>query len=421
MRNPPGAKMQIRVRFVICLAVLMFPLGGAGQELPEHFLPVRPIGMGGAFTAIANDQNSIWTNPAGIGRIRKHRSRKHLHLLSVPNLVGGVNDQAQSFYGSFKTAGAENSGADAAANVKTAIENTATIDKPIWARAAINPVAFVEITRGTPGVFSLFSNTRLKIQVDKDDTSSAQVESVSDTGAVLGIGLTNNTNRHNLGLQVRPIFRFAYDERVDLETLTNTSEMQKRILTEGNTVSAVALDLGWMWTFADYWFPSVGVSVLNVPTGCRQNFLNPFTELRETICGTTFKGSINNEESLFLVDPTDIRVGVSLTPRIFHKVALRFAVDVHHLYLSSGDTYYGLPGAEPIKTVHGGIELFIGNPLLLHPFSARLGVSQGFVTTGVTLRVGPVFLEFASYGQDISAETTSKEDRRTLFALSLEL
>lgn len=413
--------MSAMGRLKLMCTLLCWSFAGMAQELPESFLPVRPIGMGGAFTAIANDHNSIWTNPAGIGRIRKHRSRKHLHLLSVPNFVGGLNDQAQSFYSEFQTAGAENQGADAAANVKTAIESLASVDKPIWARAAINPVAFVEYTRGTPGVFSLYSNTRLKIQVDKNDPNSALVESVADTGAVLGIGFTNNTNRHNLGIQVRPIFRYAYDERVALETLTNTSEMQKRIQTEGNSVSALAFDVGWMWTVADFWFPTVGVSMLNVPTGCRQNYLNPFSEQRETICGTTYTGSISNEESLFLVDPTDIRVGISITPRIFHKVALRFALDVHHIYLNSGDTYYGLPGAEPIKMVHGGIELFLGNPLLLHPFSARIGVNQGFVTTGVTLRVGPLFLEFASYGQDISAESTPVEDRRTLFAVSLEL
>src|SRR5690606_5221140 len=130
-----------------------------------------------------------------------------------------------------------------------------------------------------------------------------------------------------------------------------------------------------------------GISVLNLPTGCRENYLNPFTEKRETVCGTAYSGSFGNEDALSTVDPVDIRAGVSITPRLSRKLAMRFALDAHHLAYVSGEQIYGLQGIEASKLVHAGVELFVGNPLLIPPVAVRAGYNQGFVTMGASLNL----------------------------------
>lgn len=405
---------------LLLCSYLLAPHGGA-QELFEPFAPVRPMGMGGASVATANDQNAIWSNPAGISRIRKARSRSAVHFLAFPSIVAGANSEGISFYSQLQNSSGSGTLAN---NIKSAIDSSSSqsSQKPIWGRLSANPKIIFEPTQDSPIAFSLFSNSRAKLTFVTDDGSeSTQVEGITDVGGTIGISMTNQTNRLNFGIQVRPMIRYAYDDKIDITTLTQNKVMEDRIKADANHGTGIGIDLGFMWTFADFWFPTFGLAVFNLPTGCRDDYLNPFTELRQKICGTTYSGTINNPESLFLVDPTDIRAGISITPRLSNKMALRFAIDVHHLYFATGTTYYGLPGVEPVKQAHAGVELFFGNPLMLNPFSLRAGVNQGNLTLGATVRFSFIAIEYASYGKDISADPTSVEDRRSLLSLTAEL
>ncbi|RYD71951.1 MAG: hypothetical protein EOP84_24015, partial [Verrucomicrobiaceae bacterium] len=168
------------------------------------------------------------------------------------------------------------------------------------------------------------------------------------------------------------------------------------------------------------YFPTIGLSVLNAPTGCKDDYLNPFSKKRERVCGTVFKGSFENPEAISTVDPTDVRLGLSMTPRFSSKLAARIALDLHHLPVTIGDNHYGLDGIAPLKQLHAGIEFFVGNPLERSPFTVAMGLSQGFFTFGATVEVGVVSLEFSTYGRDISATDSPKEDRRMLAGLSME-
>jgi hypothetical protein len=74
-----------------------------------------------------------------------------------------------------------------------------------------------------------------------------------------------------------------------------------------------------------------------------------------------------------------------------------------------------------MKLTHGGVELFYGNPLLPDPdFALRMGLSQGFLTYGGTLRLGVLVLEAAVYGRDISNTSSPREDRRFVGLLTTE-
>jgi hypothetical protein len=381
------------------------------QEIPEAFVPVRPYAMGGAFTAVANDENAIWTNPAGIARIRKARSRSVVHSIKFPNLIVGANTSGQTFYKGLQEKG-DGETVDALAEKAEELS-----DNPLWAVTSASPMMMMDLG-GMPAAVGAFTHVTVKAVVDKESPDQADTQIISDTGGFTSLAFTNKSNRFNVGVQLRYIGRYAYEDTVPLATLADSKEMQTVFKENSNKSAAIAADAGFMWTLADFWFPTLGVSILNIPQGCRENYLNPYSKLREKVCGTVFQGSFGNEDALSTVDPTDIRFGVSITPRIHRKMALRIGLDIHHFHYASGDSNYGYAGIPFLKTTHAGVELIFGNPILPAPFSISMGANQGFYTMGASLRLTYFSLDFATFGKDVSNTDSPEEDRRVMGGIS---
>lgn len=404
-------------RLLPCLRLLLSPVVLAGNavaaEIPGGFTSVQPMGMGNAFTAVANDENSVWTNPAGVGRSRKARSRNTFNLTKVPNLIAGANAQSRTFYKAFK--GSQDKSVEGVLG-----DSTDLGDKPFWARAGIFPVTLFDVSRNSPMAFGLYSDTTIEALIPKDTPEEAQVTAISDVGAVLTFGWADDQNRFNAGFNVRPVLRYALEDRFPSEDLLHKTAMQKHLQDDSNKGQGLGLDFGLLYTMADFWYPTVGFAIRNLPTGCKADYLNPYTEKRENVCGTVYKGAIGNPDALSTVDPTDVRGGLSITPRIGRKLNLRFAADVHHLPLGTAQQSYGLLGIEASKLIHAGVELFPGNPLTAPPVAVRAGYSQGFITAGFSLELGVFDIEFATYGVDVSTTSKPVEDRRYLASLSVD-
>lgn len=397
----------------LCLVCqLALSLSARAEEVPEHFTPVRPTGMGGAFTAVANDENMVWTNPAGVGRTRKHRSRSTFHVLRLPSIIVGINKDSRNFYETFKSAGDE--------SVSEAVTQSRGIEKPLYLRTAIFPVViFDPASRQAPMAAGIYSNTTTKVVIEKASPEEARVEAISDVGGVLTFGFTDQNNRFNAGLQLRPSLRYAYEDRIPSGDLIDKTTMKERFQNDANQMTGIGIDAGVLYTVGDFWFPTIGMSILNIPTGCKSNYLNPFTEKMTSVCGNVYRGEINNPDALSTVDPMDLRTGISITPRFGRSLSMRFALDVHQIALGDAIQSYGLQGIEVSKLIHAGTEFFVGNPLETSPFSLRAGYSQGFVTAGASIDLSFMNLEFATFGRDVSSGARPIEDRRYLASLSL--
>jgi hypothetical protein len=398
--------------FVSAISAIVVPQ--ALSEVPEGYLTPRPMGMGGAFTAVANDESAFWTNPAGIARARKARSRAGVHILKFPNVTVGLNSASKSFYSALK--GTTSSGvADVIAN------SDFSEAKPFYARAAAFPVVLFEAGQNQPMGFGIFENSTMRVYIDKDIPTDARVSAISDVGTSVGYAYTNFANRLNIGFNLRPTYRYAYEDSVPSSELKSKTALYKRIRKDSNRGTGIGADIGMMFTLADFWFPTVGVAVRNLPTGCKADYLNPFTEERQKICGTVYSGSNGNPEALSVIDPMDTRIGMSISPRIAKDFGIRFTADVQNIYLGTGSSYYGLPGIDFAKMIHGGVELFSGNPLERSAVALQVGANQGFVTWGFSLNAAIGSLEFASYAADVSNTVKRVEDRRYLASLSLML
>ncbi|NRA65011.1 MAG: hypothetical protein HRU19_11055 [Pseudobacteriovorax sp.] len=403
--------MNLVKLFSILLLLIGLSTGVLAQETPESYVPVRSNGMGGAFTAISNDENAVWTNPAGIARIRKARSRSTVNLFKFPNISAGANGSSREFLSGISESGN-------AENAQSLSDEASSLSRnPLWSMLSLFPMIMLDVG-ALPSIMGAYSHTRLKAIIDEDDNTLARAEAISDVGGVFGASITTRTNRVNFGFNLRYLSRFAYEETLTLADLQNPNTLQTRIKENSNKSTALAVDLGFLWTFADFWFPTIGIAMFNAPTGCQDNYLNPFSKTRQKICGTVFTGDIANPDALSTVDPTDLRVGISITPRFSRKLAARIAIDMHHLHFASGEQNFGLEDVPFRKQIHAGAEFFSGNPLLPAPFSVAVGVNQGFYSMGFTIRTSFFSLEFTSYGKNVSTTDTPLEDRRYLAAIS---
>lgn len=386
----------------------------AWAEIPEGYLTPRPMGLGGAFTGVANDESAFWTNPAGIARVRKARSRKTLHILKLPNITLGLNAASRSFYGAI-------SGTTSGGVADVIADSDFDAEKPFYARAAAFPSMLLDLGRNNPAGFGVFQNSTFRVYIDKDVPTDARVSSVSDLGAAFGYAWTDSSNRITLGFTIRPTYRYAYEDTVPSSELKSRTALYDRIKADNNRGVGIGADLGLLYTLADYWFPTLGVTIRNLPTGCKSDYLNPFTEKRQNICGTKYIGSMGNPEALSVLDPTDVRAGVSISPRIASDYGIRFSADLQNIYLGQNATYYGLPGIDLAKMLHGGMEIFTGNPLERNTYAVQVGANQGFVTWGFVINSTFGSLEFASYAADVSNTLKRVEDRRYLTSFSMAL
>lgn len=403
---------SLKTGAILSGVALFYATHARAQEIPEHYVPPGPMGSGGAGVASTNDDDAIWTNPAGIARVRKARSKTGTRS-KIPNLVIGANSNSRTFYGSISGAGDS--------SVEDLVSNSDDLgDKPFWVRASMFPVTMFSMGPNYPTAFGIYTNSVTSAYIDSTAPSDAQVTAVSDLGGVITLGQTNKSNRFSTALQIRPVYRYSMENTIPSNDLASRSALQHHFTTLANKATALGIDAGMMYTVADYWFPTFGLAVLNFPLGCKEDYLNPFSEKRQNICGTKFRGDFGSPDALSTVDPTDIRAGVSITPRFGRDLTTRVSVDMHHIVYASGSKFYGLPGIELAKLMHAGVEIFSGSPLEPAPYSLRLGTNQGFFTWGLEGRVGYFSIAFVSYGQDTSARVKRAEDRRSLLSLTGE-
>jgi len=70
-KKSPAKSLKIQSVIAACLFVLLTSLPTYSAAPFESYSSAQPMGMGGAFTAVADDASAIFYNPAGLGFIKK--------------------------------------------------------------------------------------------------------------------------------------------------------------------------------------------------------------------------------------------------------------------------------------------------------------------------------------------------------------
>ena len=62
---------NLRVLHLLIIFALLFGFTGQSRSQEELFIGTRPMGLSGAFTAIADDAHAVTWNPAGITQLNQ--------------------------------------------------------------------------------------------------------------------------------------------------------------------------------------------------------------------------------------------------------------------------------------------------------------------------------------------------------------
>lgn len=436
-------------RLCLCLNFLIDPPSLA-EALPQIFFHPSSAGMGGAYTAIANDDSAPFTNPAGIARIRKARSREKYQLLRTPQFILGTNDidnyaeiislQGRHLFssldwdedikGKYVQMDSFSSGLPSIDKFDQKLSKIFKNDrsKSVWGRVDIGFLGIFEAAKNLPISLGFYTTSEGSLSVNDASVSSAsdinnntmiKFSDVINIMPVLGTSLSDKTKRVNFGLQIRPVYRYTYEGTNPLSDYGNEETIDKETKENSNSDSALAIDMGFMWTLADFWYPTFALAVFNVPTGC-DDYLNPYDQETHKVCGTNFKSSkTKNKNSIYNLDPTDIRMGIAISPRISRTLSWRLAIDYHYITYQLGNDNYGLPAIPTIQKTHLGLELYVGNPLEMPSMRAKVGFNQGLFTLGFHLDLDFIQVDFASFGVDLSTDSTPQADRRSILGISI--
>lgn len=400
----PNVLLSLYVYRALTAAGLMLGSNPAiAGELLTPLITVKPTGMGGAYTAIAGDHNAPFTNPAGTTRVKKARGRGSFHHLQAPNLVVGANGDGQRLSGLLSGSGEVD-------------ESFATLAKNgAWAAVGISPMAVFQY-RSTIITGGFANESVLSIKPSPADATLLEVSTSLDHSPYLNLAWHDRSNLISGAVQMRYTQRNATDMTIPVTLLADKNAVKDAFAANESKSTGLALDAGLMLTFADFWYPTLGIAVFNLPLGCQQDYLNPYSKTRADVCGTVFQGA--NPDAISAVDPTDLRLGFAISPRMSRNLGIRMAIDYHHIHFASGSDNYGLSQIPISKQLHAGFQIYQGNPLLPAPYALSFGIGQGQVSAGVSANFSGFQIEFTTYGRDISYEESPQEDRRTLISIS---
>lgn len=412
--------MLKRTHIKNCLAAVFLQVGLASlahaDEIPVDWKSPRALGMGNSFSAVSNDETAVFSNPAGLTRTRNPRARRMLHLLSFPGISVLANSQAAKTLQKNPQTLKEN----LSKLTEVAIQSP---DKPVHLETQVYPATILGNRKTATYLIGIPIRSVTNISIPDAETSPtvAKISSVNTASMVLGIAGSSTRGGLNYGLSVRPNYRYSFiQENYDIATV-GFSGLVNGVKSNSVKTTATAIDLGFMYVVPDYWMPTIGISILNVPTGCVKDYVNPVSGKLQTVCGTVRTGGGKSPYNADRLDPTDIRLGFSMTPRMkfgSQRVNLRLSADAYPLPIKSGSTFYGVGDLYLNKMLHGGVELSFGNAFIDEGFSLRAGVSQGMPTYGASIEFLGLVLEYAQYSEDVGEHSLRRADTRHLLGLS---
>ena len=398
---------------------VFFSFSSFAESIPTDWNGVRSNGMGGAFTATANDETSIYSNPAGLSETRNPLTKKFIHELKLPDIEIGGNPQMLSNMGSDPT----NWGSDLIRSAKSNPGNQSYLLLQSFNEMIMGAKNSATILIGAP----IRSENKLAF-INKSSPNQAYFSSVTTVSGAVAVSGASQRGFFRYGIAFRPNYRVDYqNQNVDTTKYTSTNDLVNLANSDGVKTTSVGIDAGFTATAADYWFPTFGFAIRNIPTGCVNNYTNPINQNTETMCGATRDGGSSSSQNASKIDPTEIRAGFSLTPRGKlgkSKVNLRLSMDVYPIPIQIDNSNYGVGGIDTSKLIHAGAELFFGNVLIQQGFGIRGGYMEGGPTWGTSFNLSFLSIEYSSYlvndtlPQSNSTTVTKFVERRHLLGLS---
>lgn len=333
----------------------------AHAQMPMGWTSVRALGMGNAATAVADQADALFYNPAMLMKT----SGVHWTVMNPrAGLDNPTNLQAAS------------SLSNSTGNIATAVNNL--YGKNIWAGggalSAVNVPYF-----GVAG----YANTEAGILASNSANPRINLNYYFDYGGVVGIALPVVPGIFGWGVAVRSINRTGTTATIGPAVLGTGSmtSLTNQLKSRGN---GYAVDLG---------------TVITIPAP----ILSPTLSFVYRDVGET---AFSHDE------------GAGSPPSVHSEMIAGAALPIHLPLLSitpAVDYRYIGQNVPTGSNISMGVE--VGLPLL----SLRGGMSQGYYTAGVGLDLGIISADVATWGVEIGNYPGQAVDRRYMAQVTIEI
>jgi hypothetical protein len=338
--------------------VLLAAAPARATQFPLLYQGTRPLGMGGAYTAVANDAGSLFYNPAGLARVDGFQ-------MDLVNLETETSEGAPGLVKDLQDLEGDDI-ATATAVVRAHVGEHFRLRANTFPNVVMPGFGFGVLAQANAdGEFHSLVNPRMDLD--------ARADTVGVVGLAHGFG---PEGRLALGVNAKIARRQGAQTTFTAVDLASDGFTPFDNLDEAET--DFAFDLGAMYSPNLPLSPTVGVAALNL------------TDLDFGTLGTV---------------PYQVNLGVSLNPKL-GPVGVTLAadwVDVTNQLATDEDLR---------KRTNLGAEVRLWKFL-----AVRGGLHQDYYTAGATVDLWLVKLDLATYGEELGAYGGQREDRRYIARL----
>ncbi len=346
---------------VFLLGVILMTGQGTGfcKGYPRFFQGVRPMGMGGAFTAVADDENALFYNPAGLSNI----STLNLGIL---NPMIDISDNSIDLISDAGDIDMNNTG-EVAELLRKYVGDQQHL------RASLFPYVGFNVAN-TGVMIGGLAQANMDTDIRNPVWPEAHVDYAADYGVLGGIGGKIPFQDLKLGATLKIINRQSLRE---VYTATDIADdnFEDRFEDDLSSDTRISLDIGTIYTL-------------------------PFIEWAQTDIAL----AVQNIPSMEFGDDMDVETQANLgfaMSKSFAGFKLVGAMDYLDLTNAIGED------SDWAKRIHMGAELQF--PIIL---ALRAGLNQGYGTVGAAVSFWVIRFDFATYAEEVGAYAGQRSDRR---------
>lgn len=349
---------------LLILIAVVYPLWAGtlyGDELPYIYKGVRPLGMGGAFTALSDDVNALFYNPAGLADISGTR-------ISVLSLDIETSSKGYSML------------TDALDVDFDSVPETASFLRDYIGDYGHSAVSVFSSYSRPSFALGVIGTVKANLQARDFQYPKLMVDAVEDAGVCAGYAHPLLDGGLLVGAGVKYLFRRSLTEEYTVADIT-TDDFEDRLEDDFDEGSGALIDLGVIY--------KIGSFQLAEKTGTIQAGL-----------------SVSNLVGGNLGDALDLdpHVDLGLATRIGKDLIL--AMDYVDLFGQMGeDDNIG-------KRIHVGVEY---RPMAI--IALRAGLNQGYTTLGFGIETKNIQIDLVTYAEEVAAYAGQRDDRRYLFRM----
>ena len=348
----------------IILFLTNYSIASAQVKNWTHF-GLRPLAMGNAYVAVADDFNAVFYNPAGLARLNDW----YFELFN-PGLT--VSKGAIDFFSDVS----ENTSKES--DLVDTIEESA--GEAFTAKAMINSY-FVKKNFGF--AIGLDAGTTASIHRDLSTSLNASADAIIP----LAMAMNFLDGKLSVGASLKARATAGVNDNFGIDVIGDIDEGTDAFKNYLKSGLGFGVDFGVLFSPFKYMSPTLGLSI----TDLGSTHFNAISSLKE------YSGTAP------IVLPS-VNLGLSLKPVQVSYFYLRTSVDMHSI-----NQPYSFS-----QKLNLGLEAGLGQIL-----KAQLGMHNGYYTAGLQFDIMVIKLRAVTYAEEIGDYAGQQEDRR--YALQVKI